>query len=124
MSVVEAFIPDPQQMVSVFLDEPLDAFDLISPEPPTTLQPDRIESEFGGLIRTLEMNMRWLLPITCLADHLHRRRICRDRFTAQLALDRSPIMIETQPFILHGTRVDTLQLRPDPSIPLHAMPTP
>ncbi len=53
-------------MVSVFHDEPLDAVDIISPEPPTMLKSDGIEPGFSCIIRTFDMNMRWLVPITCI----------------------------------------------------------
>jgi hypothetical protein len=52
----------------------------MSAEPLTTLQSDGIEPEFGCIIRTFGMRKGWL------GDHLHKRRICRDRFAAQLAL--------------------------------------
>jgi hypothetical protein len=68
MSVVEVFIPAPQQIPSVILDEPLYAIDLISPEPPTTLQSDGIEPEFSCIILTFGMNMWWLLAITCIEE--------------------------------------------------------
>jgi hypothetical protein len=45
-------------MLSVLLDEPLYAVDLISPEPATMLQSDGIEPEFGRIILTLNMNDR------------------------------------------------------------------
>jgi hypothetical protein len=50
----------------VLFYEPLYADDLISPEPATLLKPDRIEPEFGFVMFTLNMNMGWLLAITCV----------------------------------------------------------
>jgi hypothetical protein len=55
-------------MLSVLLDEPLYAVDLISPEPATMLQSDGIEPEFGCIILTLDMNVGWLLAITCIKE--------------------------------------------------------
>jgi hypothetical protein len=55
-------------MLSVFLDEPLYAVDLISPEPAAILQSDGIEPEFGCVVLTLDMNMGWLLAITCINE--------------------------------------------------------
>jgi hypothetical protein len=58
----------PQRMLSVLLDEPLYAVDLISPEPLTTLQSNGIEPEFSCIIRTFGMNMGWFLAITCIKE--------------------------------------------------------
>jgi hypothetical protein len=55
-------------MLFVLLDEPLYAVDLISPEPVTMLQSKRIEPEFGCIILTLDMNVGWLLAITCIKE--------------------------------------------------------
>jgi hypothetical protein len=55
-------------MLSVFLDEPLYAVDLISPESVAMLQSDGIEPEFGCIILTLDMNVGWLLAITCIKE--------------------------------------------------------
>jgi len=55
-------------MLSVLLDEPLYAVDLISPEPTIMQQSDGIEPEFGCSSLTLDMDMGWLLAITCIKE--------------------------------------------------------
>jgi hypothetical protein len=55
-------------MLSMLFDELLYTVDLISPETSATLQSYRIEPEFGCIIRTLDMNMGWLLAITCIKE--------------------------------------------------------
>ena len=55
-------------MLSMPLYEPLYPVDLISPEPASMLQSDGIELEFGCIILTLDMNVGWLLAITCIEE--------------------------------------------------------
>ena len=55
-------------MLSMLLYEPLYTVDLISPELASMLQSDGIEPEFDCIILALDMNVRWLLAITCIEE--------------------------------------------------------
>jgi hypothetical protein len=68
VSVGKVFIPTPQQVFLVFLDEPLNPVDLSSAEPTTTLKPGGIDPKFGLVIVALNMDMGWLIAVTCVKE--------------------------------------------------------
>jgi len=52
----------------VFFNEPLYPVNLCSAEPTTALKPGGIDPKFGLVIVTLNMDMGWLIAVTCVKE--------------------------------------------------------
>jgi hypothetical protein len=62
------FIPTPQQLRQVLLDQILKAVDFASGKAPTPTKSDRIKPELGSAILTLNVNMAWLVAVASIEE--------------------------------------------------------
>src|SRR3954468_4160377 len=74
ISRLEIFIPTSQQKLLVFFDQSLDPHDLTTAEALTVLESNRLQPELCDLVLAFHMDVRRLVPISCIEEKPVRSR--------------------------------------------------